>query len=543
METLILARGELRNWRERSRLRPHSFSSNLMNILIGVILMGIFIFIFVKIGLEVSSYHGVIEGLLALYLFIFFAVCSLVSAVQLRHSLFESRMAKAPFTWPVNKAQIIVSKSLVSLIKTFLFSVVLSLPIWITYGIVAHSPWYIYFLAILYPFLISVAEVAVGFLLCVPIQGVNLLLRKNIVLQIVFGCACALILAFLYGEVLDVFVKVIVNGDLNGVLQIYELSLDDGWGRFLYPVAFLVQLFTRGTWANIGFFFAMVLGLFGVGSLLAWPTYFRIVAQGKAGEIKVNWRMPKSPKGALLSKELSLMFRGRGGASGLVTLVVSLPIVCYFVVASMNYVFSIGNLKFVPVFFPMFTAGFTGMMILMTAASVCTCSMDTIRREGPKLCLMKLAPVSMEEQLAIKGLVPLALTALSFACSMVVLGVTSLVDWTDFGWLLAEGLAFLVAAVFFELIADARAKVKGKKNETLWESLMPFIFPVIIYGITIVTSAFLPKYIENYSYQVFRNINHLIMFVIFAALAVGAGVFTFKRGPAFLEAQAAKAEE
>ncbi|HBR85690.1 MAG TPA: hypothetical protein DEA32_00640 [Firmicutes bacterium] len=452
-------------------------------------------------------------------------------------------MSKVPFQWPVNKAQIILGKSIVSFVKTLSYTAILSIPIWITYGIVAGSPWYIYLLGIFYPLLVTICEVAVGFLFCVPMEGVYILLRRSVIFQIILGCLFALGLSFLYGEILNIFVKVIVLGDIDGVTQIYHLSINSGWGGYLYPSAFLVKLFTAGSWLDLLYFFCCVIGVLLLGSFIAWPTYFKIAAQTSAGEAKFKFNMPKSTNAALLSKEFSLLLRGKNGSVGLITTVVGLPVALLFIVTCMNNIFSVGNLKFVPLFFPMFLTGFTGMLILMNAACVLTCSTDSLGAEGSRLILMKLSPVPLEKQLIYKGIAPLCLTGVSFLCSMVILGCTHLVDWVDFGWITVEGLAFLIFSVFFELLADARSKVRGRKSEALWESLMPLAFPVLIYGIVILVSALVPKMVENYSYMVTKNILHACVFAVYLASALAVSFFLVKRGPKFLEDQARKAQD
>lgn len=540
MKTLLMARGELFAWIMSRRIRKTGLSNLIINCLMVVILMGIAIYLFARVGSEFMSYAGVLEGLLSLYLFILFLLCSLLAASGLRHSLFESHMSRVPLVWPVSKVQIIVAKTLVSLAKTLPLTFLCTYPIWITYAVVASSPWWVLIAALFYPILISVAEVATGFLLCVPMQAIHILIRKSIVVQIIFGVVCAFAVAFLYGELLNLFTRVIVNGDLNGVLEIYNLRINGGIGQYLFPSSCLVWIMTppvaesMAWWTNLvqaAIFIGLVAGLALVGSLVAWTSYFRMVSRGRAEESKLVWKMPRDRRKALLAKEFSLLFKGKAGASGIITLFVGLPIVCFFIVTAMNYVFSIGNLRYVPVYFPMFLAGFTGMLILMCTGAICTSSMDTMRQEGKRLTLMKLCPVSIREQLAVKAVVPLFLGVISFVCSMIILGASGLVEWTDFAWILVEGLVFMFGAVLFELVVDARAKVSGKGHESLWESLVPILVPVVIYALVIIVSAFIPR-LDS---AVLHNICHLVIFLLFSALSVLSFLLFWKRGESIVQ--------
>lgn len=534
----LLARGELNEWLNKRRLgKGGDWRTILLNVIIGALLVTVAVFIFVKIGSEFRSYPGVLEGLLCLYLFVVFAINALMTAIGLKHSLFESHTSKLPLSWPVSKLDIMLGKSLAAWLKSLPLTFVMSYPIWVTYSIVAQKPFYIYFVALLYPLLISFVEIAVGYLLVVPMQGLHLIARRSVVMQIVFGSICAVAVAFLYSQFLNLFVKIIIYGDLNGMAEIYNLSITNGWAAYLIPVSFLVKLMVSASWANLGFYFGCLFAILAVGLLIAYPSYFKIVNEGKSGDVNKNWKVPSSSTSALFLKELSLLFRGKGGASEIVALFVGYPVICYAAVAATNLVFTQGNLRYVTIYFPMFMISFTGMFVFMGAAAVSTSSMDTITREGKKLELMKLCPIPLAKQLFIKECVPYIMPAISYLCAMVVLRSTDLINWTDFAWLTVMGLVFLVFVACYGTMAETKAVARGKKSVGLWDSLVPFIIPIVIFGCIIGLSFLLASQFANATLRpVCYNCILAGFLLILIGLSIYAAFHTIRKGPQVIEA-------
>lgn len=533
----LLARGELFDWYKKRRLgKGGDWRTMLLNGIVGAFLVVVAAFIFVKIGIEFKSYTGVLEGLLALYLFVVFALNALVSAMGLRHSLFESHTSKLPLSWPISKSSIMFGKSLAAWIKALPLTYVMSYPIWITYLIIAGQPWYLYLISFFYPLLISFVEIAVGYLLCVPMQAGHILITKSVIFQILFGIVVALIIAVLYSKILDVFVKIIVNGDLNGVLEIYELSINSGWAAYLYPVTFLVNLVCYAKWVNIGFYFATLFGILLIGLLISYPSYFKIVSRSKSESSKEDWKLPKSPASALFYKEMSLLFRGKGGASEIVALFIGFPIICYAAVSATQYVFTIGNLRFIQSFFPMFIVGFTGMLVCLGAAAVSSSSMDTISREGKRLTLMKLCPVPLEKQIFIKEIVPFVMPAISYLCSMIVLLSTGLVDWSEFAWLLVIGLVYLIYIASEGTLSEIKMAARDKKSQGLMDSILPFLIPIIGFGIVILLSLAFTGYLvdENIAPWI-RNGLMALLLLAFIGLAAFSFIHTIRKGPKVIE--------
>lgn len=464
-----------------------------MSILSTVLFTGLFVallcFVYERLYGQLALYSGFNRSF---YDFVLFAVflLGIVFAVPTMHKTFFRNEKERIIlgSRPVPRKDILIAKTLYSLLRNALFLLVTYLPLSIVYGVKSQADGVFYFLLLLLLPLLALLLTGVSLLFLLPYRVVFLFLKRYPVLAFVMTIALSFLLAYFYSLFLGLFVDLIQNSSLDMLFTTERMEKMASIAGYLYPTSFLSNTILLEKGISFLWFLLMTIGFVSLSLPLFYLYLERYYRQGTKGDAKKDYLMIpvriESPFKALVRKELSLVLSRSDGFFSFISLVAVEPFLIYLVVSAINVIFHTGNLSFIQTLFPNFLILIDSLLILLFLAVINATSSLSLKKEGNNVITMKTLPISPMKQLLVKLFVPYAFSALSYLIAIVVLVCASEITPVSFAFLIPIGLVFLLALSLSSLHLDLRMK-KGDFLSLVVDFLLPVVFLSLSFLLTL----------------------------------------------------------
>lgn len=424
---------------------------------------------------------------------------------------------------PVSNSQIIASKLIFLFILQYVAGLLFTYPIIATYAAMFNRGRQIYYLALFYPALAFPFECGVALLLVYPYKLLGDFLKKHSIVQFVVAVAVIFGLCWLYSRVLNIFVTLVASNDFNYLMNADSIAAMVNARRFMLHVNWLVQLFFEDIYNRIGLLLFVSLGVFIIGVTLCVVSfnYLRSIRFNSRAKVKAPSFKVYSVKRALIKKEFMLLFKDSNNLFSFTGLLVVQPFLVYLIISSINTIFTTGIFAYYVAMLSTFLPVIDMLLVILTSLIICQGANSYISDEGKNIRLIKMVPVSVFTQLAIKVMLPLTLVAISTVVTYAVLGVFAFNFGANTWWVALLGcLITLIIQVIFSVISMyEELKIRQNRSRSYFlSSTFSYAIPIVYAAAMIVASYF--------GLQLFAA------FAIGLALVVASGlpwVINFKR--------------
>lgn len=474
--------------------------SRFLTYLFLVILSGVLIFvetiIFTNIINKIKVYDNAVDALFNIFLFIIAILLTFVCLFTARKLFFNEQDNMQLQTFPISNTKKIISKLLFLTLIMYFFNLLFALPLFIAYGISFNKMMFYFYGSIYYPLFIYIFQAGVSLILLIPFNQLHVFLKKHIVVQIFLVIVLGLALSLGYGYVLNLFVNLVTNSGGNSLFTKERIDLITKIGKNLFPVNLLAEVFVTKSAKNtqkIFTYLAFSGGLFIIGVTILNYFYNRFTYQQNytVDRKKKHQHIVKvtTPIKALIKKELIIMFRNSNLIITFTSLIFIEPFLNFFIVRSINTIFSSGSLLYFSLVIPNLAFSTDLLLVLLISAMVSMGGTNYISNEDKNVRMMKTYPVSAKKQLGIKLLIPFVTLSIFSFFSACVLCISKQISFINSIYLLVLNIMFIGLLNLISLYEELKLNMNGSRS-TLLSTLATYLVPLMIFAIFLLSSYF-----------------------------------------------------
>lgn len=468
------------------KIRKKNFLSAILNIVVSLAFVFLEIYIFKMLNTKLNKFPGASQAFLSLFLFIISIAHSLYLTTTVRKTLYSKDDFDILMSKPVTPLMNVMSKIVFVYLRDVLMNYLISFPVLVVYGYDNLVISRVMFLILMYPFIISIFETGLAYLLSIPYQKIFSFLKKHFVIQVITSIVIAIGLCFVYSYILNTFLTLVRDNNIYAIFSQDTINRLDDIAKYLIPTCFFIQLINLDF--NGLFFISFVsIAVFLLGTLLSSKLYLSSIYNEKENKKNNKENEPKlySLNKALIKKELALYFEDSNSIFSFSSLLIMEPFLTVLVIQAMNTIFKTGILSYVSSFFTYLLPFIQILFIALFATFINTSASFVISREkfqGVRIC--KTIPVSYKKQIFIKMVVPFTLSMISLLVTVLVLMITKQIS-VAYGLLALLFTILLVA--FLELLSiSSDLKLPSKEGEESNKgsliSLLSILIPLAFVG-------------------------------------------------------------
>lgn len=462
--------------------------SIVFTIVIGVLLIVIETYVFRAIFVKIKDVKDASLAYFSVFLFIVSTLLTVFAIVICKRLFFNKNDSVKLQSLPISNFKLVVSKLFFLFITMYFVNLVFNLPLFITYGAINNVLFFFYFKAIFYPLLLFFFQAGVALLLVYPYKLLSDILDKYIIAKIIVYLVIAFVLTILYSQVLDIFINIVVNNNVNSLFTVEAMNTTKTLAKYMIPVNFLLEGFVSNDVAMLFLAIGISLAIFFIGVVVTSVLHRRFLQnvvykkeKPNAKEIEVK---SIGPTKALIKKEFILLFRNSSFLISFITLLMAEPLISYLVIRSLNAVFLKGSISYYLIAFPNIIPNFDILMMMLISVIIYHGVNNYISSENKSLRLMKSIPVSPFTQLSIKVVIPLSLSSAFIIISYLVLGFTKTLAWVALLYGLLLTLTLLISVSFVSLYEELSLKRNQEKNALL-SNAYTYGIPLLFLGTAI----------------------------------------------------------
>ena len=478
-----------------SQNKVSKFLSFLFAGVVGILFIVIEVYLFQAIFNKMEAVKGAASSYFSLFLFIVSTLLTVFCVFTSMRLFFNSEDNNKLAALPISDTKIVLSKLIFLFITMYLMNLTFNLPLFITYGVIYKKMFSFYFNAVFYPALLFFFQAGIALLLVYPVKLALNFLKKHIIIQFIAVFVIAFGLAYLYSLALNLFINMVANNNISQIFTTEAIANVKNASKFMVPVNFLVEAFVNHSRTSIFPSIAISMGVFIIGLSVAIYFYNKFLQNNRTdtGSIKVTNLKVDSPRKALIKKELVILLRNSNFIFSFTGLLMVEPFLSYLIIKSMNTIFTSGSLAYYLASVPNIVAFMDVMLMMLISAIIFQGANSYITNENKAVRLMKSMPISLFEQLAIKVLIPLALSLAFLFISYLVLAVTLTLSIIPFLYGLIINTIFIITLAIVSLFEELKVKRNATKN-TLLSSVYTYAVPTVYFLVALLFCYFKVNY-------------------------------------------------
>ncbi len=492
----------LKEFKESSFLAKKGMKK-IFTLLSSLVLLALFItlevLLYINIFDKVNVYTDFNDALFIIIEFALFII-GMFSLVPLTYNAFFKNQKERIIlgTSPASSFDIIFAKALNIFFKSLLFVFSTMFPLMVAYGIKSETD-FIFFVLMFFTLLgVGVLIETFAFLLVIPFREIRKIVSRYRIISFIVMMIFLILLALLYGGVLNLFVNLIRNDDIGSLFTVDNVEVMKTVSSFLYPIKNVIEL-SKVNEVNLNFviFISFIIFSF-VIALFTFNKYLLNYYQG--ANTFINRKKHKifsirlsSIEGALIRKEFNLALSNSDGIFSYISLIILEPFLVFSVISAVNLIFGTGNLNYISTLFPSIFLTVDVILIMLFIAIINTTSSVSLIKEKNTLIIMKTLPVSYFKQLLIKISVPTILSFISFFVSILALVIFNEISLIDFAFLILVGGLSIILLNIIALYSD----LKSKNKSSLLTVLISFVFPLFAVSLGALLSLLVEAYLET----------------------------------------------
>ena len=471
--------------------------SRIFSVVLSLALIALFIFLEIKIFStileKIKAYENAANSYFAIFLFAIAILLTFYCLIVAKKLFFNEADIATLGPYPISNGKKTVSKLLFLFIIMYAFNLLFSFPIFISYGISFNKMLFYFYTALYYPVLLFFFQAGVALILLMPYKMLLDFLKRHIFIQVVVVVLIGAGISLIYGNVLSLFVNMVSNSKFDALFTKDNLDNLYAVSKHLFPVNFLVNVFVYHKGIDLLKYIAVSSGIFIVGLALVIYFYNKFLYRQFSGESKSTKKIKKikveSLMPSLIKKEFIILFRNSNYVLTFTGLLFIEPLLCYFVINSLNIIFKSGTLAYFAVAIPDIIIALDALIYFLLIAIVTSGGTNFIANENKNIRVIKTIPVSIKKQLGTKMAIPYVSGLFFSLLSLILLSSASQLS-------IFHGMAIFVLSIFYLLLLNLVSlyeELKIKRNGTrnyFYSSLVIYVVPIAIFFILMLLSYF-----------------------------------------------------
>ncbi len=499
-----------------------SIAKRIISIILSIIFIAAFVaievFLFVSILKKISNYNRAPIAFVNLFLFIISLLIMILDINNADKLFFNPKDIEQLSSRPIENSAIISSKLIFLFFTHYLVSFVFIYPLIISYGALIHKSNIFYYLGIFYPVLSFLFEGGIALILAYPYNIFKKFLNRHLIVKFILIIGLIIAGSILYAKVLNVFIEIVAGNNINALLTKDSIDKLIAFRKFAFPANLIVDVIFSGQTSKL-FMIILINGglfLFGINISIFAYNYVRNVTINKKIEKEIHDLKVLPINKALIKKELILLFKNSNYIISFIGLLIVQPLLIFLILKALNTIFTTGIFSYYLLVFPNFIPLVDMLIVLLFTVIISAGANQYLSMEKQAIKIMKTIPVSPAKQIIVKLLIPLTLSAISLAISLLVLWIAGIINWLVFIFSLLLASILLVTFILVSLVEEF--KIKHKNKNTFFSSLIGYGMPIFFIALTLGFS--------------FININVIISFLICLvvfSIVLGAIIYYLKK--------------
>lgn len=460
------------------RGRAKGFLRTLFSLIVTLIFIALEIFLFSEILKRIQNYSDAPIAFVRLFLLVLSVLMTAGSVLRAKKLFFNEQDIQQLANHPIENSKLILSKMIFLVFLHFTSALMFEYPVFVAYGMILHKSAWFYYKALFYPLIAGILEIGIALLLVYPVWILLQYLKKHVVLEFVLSVALLFGLAYPYSRLLNVFVGLVANNELNALFSESSIALIRSIGENAVPLNFLTDTFLYGGSSKLFLFLSISGGVFLLGLSLTIYNFHRVrnIAATSRPSKRVFTYRRTTPLAALIKKEVLLLTKNPDYIFSFSGLLFVQPFLMFLIVRAMNTIFTSGTLLYYITLFPNFVALIDVFLIIMVTLIINSGANRYIDIEERTIKNLKTIPVDFRLQLTVKLLIPYAMSALFLILSVAILWISGTVSLLTA--LFALLLTLVVVFVFDVISMREELCIRhGKKRSTFLSTLFSYVLP------------------------------------------------------------------
>jgi ABC-2 type transport system permease protein len=347
-----------------------------------------------------------------------------ISAVRnINNGLFENEDIKVLVYLPVKPAALLFSKLIGAYLKSLFTTIVIVVPVNITFGIIVGSPYHYGLMTALICLLLPLINISLATVFALPAYYIKRLLGGHYLISLLLLVAVLSGLLYAYSTILTSLKYMLENRELSMFFNHEIMTLIITAVKYMYPANLVADMLLA---RNMLFSGLMLLGIIVaavlLGLLISRALLIGAMQQRFQSGIRFVYRKKRHSKksasvfAALLKKEFVSVFRSQSYAFQYFATAIIMPLMVYF---SLSLLISlVKNLVFVDCSFELCV-----FVIMIFAVLTNTFCATNISREGNMFYAAKCMPVTHRQIVFAKLLFCSVVSTVSLAACAVMIGL------------------------------------------------------------------------------------------------------------------------
>lgn len=479
---LMFASGRVGKWR---------IVSYLLSVLIFALFVAIESYIVAGVLSRLEPYVNAPIAFLSVALFGISALMTLFCLTQAKKLFFNERDMAPLASMPVGNSQIILSKLLFLFLMQYVTELMFTYPVIVAYNVLYGGGRMMFYLGFFYPVLSFPFECGAALILVYPYKLLSDFLKKHAWVQFAVAVVVIFGLCYIYSILLNLFVTLVASNNFDAIINTDTVNMLISAKRFMVPIGWLVDLFFDGNLRMLGIYLCVALGVFLLGTMLCIISfnYLRSVSFNSHVRARKFKYKTRSVTRALFKKEFVLLFKDSGNLFSFTGLILVQPFLVYLIVTSINTIFRSGIFAYYVALMPNFLPIIDMLMVILISLIISQGANSYISSEGKNIRLIKLFPVGILRQIAIKVALPLMFAAGSVLCSYAVLCIFGGMKVSEALFGLFITLLIQVLFSIISLYEELRVRHDRPRNYFL-SSTFSYVIPILYAAAMILCSYF-----------------------------------------------------
>lgn len=470
-----------------------STAKKVLGIILRILFLGILVsvetFLFTAILGKIENYRSAPRAFMVLFLFAVTVFMTVSCVFRAKKIFFDEKDIQQLAIHPVSNSMQVLSKLVFLFLVHYATSFLFVYPLFIAYGTMFGKSMMFFYLGIFYPAAAFIFEAGIALIFVYPVWYLLQYLKKHVLLEFIISVVLLFGMAWIYSEILNVFVGLIANNEISTILSSESISAVVSFGKNAIPTNFLADIFISGRRSTAIQYLCISGGLFMLGLAITIYTFHRVrnvsvnikPAKGKRAH------KPTSVNRALIKKELALITRNPDYIYSFSGLLIVQPFLLYLIVMAMNAIFGSGTFLYYTTLFPNFVSVVDVFLVMMVTVIVNAGANQYISMEERTIKNLKTIPVDFRRQLFIKVLIPMSLSEASLIVSVLILWISGVFSALTalFALLLSSALLF----VFDVISLSEELKIRhGKPRSSFLSTVYSYLLPLAYVAVSIYLS-------------------------------------------------------
>lgn len=392
-----------------------------------VVIAGVILFAFnsvIKICIESDLTHEFL-----IYFILLMQIVQILFGLGLTTKTLYFSQDKDLLKLPVNGTLIYLAKIAYLFICELAFSTILTLPVFIEFGILSHAGVWFYLRLIPNVIFFPMIPFLIGLLLSVPAMYIVAYLKNKFVVMLILYVVFVALGFSIYIYVLKFILALLQSGNLESVFSDTVIVTIKNFSNYMYPQVLIKNLIMGYHYVNSLIINVTVVAVLGVAIYyFSRKVYLRILlnnleSENNAFSKKTNIK-ERSVGRALFFREFVSIFRSVNYSFQYLTVVITTPLMVYFsnAIASNIGAAQLGN-GMLP--------GISVLVLIMFLSMGSSFAATSFTREGGNFFHTKIIPVSYAKQVTVKFFMYVIVAIPSIALSCLTLAIFDFLSYLD----------------------------------------------------------------------------------------------------------------